>query len=102
MKALLFLERAVVQGPGAQGKGSAVGAFELALVVEKLKILADSDERGAKALRKVPDENPAFGLEQLEDFAPALFTEHGVSRQYPLYFDLFRMCCFYYVFPTLT
>jgi len=76
MQAFFFLERAVVQCSGAQRQSATVGALKLALAVQKLKILADGDQGSAKALRKAADENPALRLEQFEDVAPALFTQH--------------------------
>ena len=75
----LFLKRAVVQSTCADRQRPAMGALEQALMMKQLQVLADGDEGGVKAPRKVADEHPAFVLKEFDGLAAAFFVQHGAT-----------------------
>ena len=84
VQAFLFLQRPVIQRPDLQGQRPAMGALQLALMMEVLEVFPDGDERGAKTLGQVAHQHPAIVLQQFQDIAAALFTQHGLFLIYAL------------------
>ena len=74
---LFFLNRAVAQRAGFYWERAAVGALELAFVLEEFEIFADRDLRRAETAGERADEHAPFGLEHFENFAAAFFAKHG-------------------------
>lgn len=79
VQALFFVEGLILNGAGADGESAAVSALEHALSMEGFEVFADGNERGAKALGEIADEDTTIVLEQFENFAATLFAEHGRS-----------------------
>src|SRR5271169_4349904 len=53
-----------------------MGTLQHSLMVQGLQILTDGDERSAKALGQVTNENPAVVAQQFQNFPAALLIEH--------------------------
>src|SRR5262249_57476481 len=71
MEALLLLKRLILKRPRADGKSATVCALQQTLVMERLEVLADSDEGGAKAFGEIADENAAIVAHKFQYFPPA-------------------------------
>src|ERR1700722_2120742 len=76
MQALLFTQSLILKRPGAKGQRSSVSAFEHSLVMQVFEILAYSNERYAKALGQIADEDSAVFAQQFENFPAAFLAEH--------------------------
>src|SRR5205823_5419926 len=57
----------------------AMGALEQALMMKQLQVLADGDEGGVEAPRKVADEYAAFVLKEFDGLPAAFFVQHGAT-----------------------
>jgi len=71
------MQRGIAQRGCIERKRPAMGALYASLLVEMFQIFADGDERRGKAARQVRDDHAAIPLDEVEDFAAALFAQHA-------------------------
>src|SRR5690242_16761461 len=63
------------------------------MMMKKFQILANGDERGLESFGEIADQHPAVALQNLQNLAPSLFTQHvaGCSKSWNNDLDLHKL-----------
>jgi hypothetical protein len=76
MKPFLFTQTLVLERPRANGQCSPVRALKHSLVMQRLQVFADGNERCAKTLGQIAYKDSTFVAQQFEDFPAAFLVKH--------------------------
>jgi hypothetical protein len=71
-----------LKSAGANGKCAAVRTLEQTLMVQRLEILTNGNQRRAEALGEIANEDAAIHAQHFQNFATAFLAEQANSPDY--------------------